>query len=53
MRKKHCIECECDDKVRIAKYECLMCGSGACEKCYKNLGGECSQCIPQLVKIKK
>jgi len=52
--KKYCIECGCDNKVRIATYECIVCGEGVCKKCEENLMGECSQCPPpMLYKIKK
>ena len=53
-KKKYCIECESEDKKRIAHYECCICEEGYCTKCEKSLMGECTQCPPpQLYKIKK
>jgi hypothetical protein len=51
--KRYCENCESEDKVRLAKYECVECGVGYCANCEKMFMGDCGQCPPPiLVKIK-
>lgn len=52
--KKECDQCAWDDKKRIAKYECELCGGGACEKHFMTYNGDCADCPPpQYREIKK
>ena len=48
--KKYCVECDSEDIKKLAKWECVNCGEGYCNKCEKNLMNECSQCPPPFLK---
>jgi hypothetical protein len=56
-KKKVKRTCEQDDWdkdapcTRVAKYECIMCGSGYCQKHYDDNIGECADCDPSLMRI--
>ncbi len=56
MTKKNipCSQCIEEDNKRAgnSKYECSNCGSGYCERHYKELLGECENCVPYMRKIK-
>ncbi len=41
-----------DNCKRVAKYECVICGTKYCKVCADHYSYECIECDPHLAKIK-